>query len=118
MNIFRLIGDFSHVRCRAPLCSRQRQCVLTFSAALQVLAIVLLLAKIWKTRSAAGESTNRGTSWVLRDPQLTHPLSSPGISGKSQILFTITYITRCGGSVGATTPRATGLSALRCPQVS
>eukprot|EP00038_Savillea_parva_P027626 m.60693 g.60693 ORF g.60693 m.60693 type:complete len:213 (-) comp7970_c0_seq1:2728-3366(-) len=47
MNIFRLIGDFSHV-----------------------LAIVLLLAKIWKTKSAAG------------------------ISGKSQILFSLTYITR------------------------
>lgn len=47
MNIFRLCGDLSHV-----------------------LAIVLLLAKIWKTRSAAG------------------------ISGKSQVLFAVVYITR------------------------
>lgn len=47
MNIFRMLGDFSHV-----------------------CAIALLLAKIWKTRSAAG------------------------ISGKSQILFAIVYITR------------------------
>lgn len=47
MNIFRLLGDLSHV-----------------------LAIVLLLLKIWKTRSAAG------------------------ISGKSQVLFAIVYITR------------------------
>lgn len=47
MNIFRLLGDMSHV-----------------------LAIFLLLVKIWRTRSAAG------------------------ISGKSQILFAIVYITR------------------------
>jgi ER lumen protein retaining receptor len=47
MNIFRLFGDLSHV-----------------------LAIILLLAKIWKTRSCAG------------------------ISGKSQILFATVYATR------------------------
>lgn len=47
MNIFRLAGDMSHV-----------------------IAIVLLLLKIWKTRSAAG------------------------ISGKSQILFATVYIFR------------------------
>jgi ER lumen protein retaining receptor len=47
MNIFRLLGDLSHV-----------------------LAIALLLAKIWKTRSAAG------------------------ISGKSQLLFAIVYMSR------------------------
>lgn len=47
MNIFRLTGDLSHL-----------------------LAIIILLLKIWKTRSCAG------------------------ISGKSQILFTIVYITR------------------------
>eukprot|EP00048_Salpingoeca_helianthica_P014956 m.224408 g.224408 ORF g.224408 m.224408 type:complete len:213 (-) comp16459_c0_seq1:157-795(-) len=47
MNIFRLIGDLSHV-----------------------LAIFLLLAKIWKTRSAAG------------------------ISGKSQVLFALVFLTR------------------------
>lgn len=47
MNIFRLAGDLSHL-----------------------LAIIVLLLKIWKTRSCAG------------------------ISGKSQILFTIVYITR------------------------
>lgn len=47
MNIFRLCGDLSHL-----------------------LAIFILLIKIWKTRSCAG------------------------ISGKSQILFTIVYITR------------------------
>lgn len=47
MNIFRLVGDLSHL-----------------------LAIIILLVKIWKTRSCAG------------------------ISGKSQILFAIVYITR------------------------
>lgn len=47
MNIFRLIGDLSHL-----------------------LAIVLLLLKIWKTRSCAG------------------------ISGRSQILFALVFITR------------------------
>lgn len=47
MNIFRLAGDLSHL-----------------------LAIVILLLKIWKTRSCAG------------------------ISGKSQILFAIVYLTR------------------------
>lgn len=47
MNIFRLIGDLSHL-----------------------LAIIVLLLKIWKTRSCAG------------------------ISGKSQILFAIVYLAR------------------------
>jgi len=47
MNIFRLTGDLSHL-----------------------LAIIILLLKIWKTRSCSG------------------------ISGKSQILFAIVYITR------------------------
>jgi len=47
MNIFRLTGDLSHL-----------------------LAIIVLLLKIWKTRSCAG------------------------ISGKSQILFALVYITR------------------------
>ncbi|KAL3273236.1 hypothetical protein HHI36_014690 [Cryptolaemus montrouzieri] len=47
MNIFRLSGDLSHL-----------------------LAIIILLLKIWKTRSCAG------------------------ISGKSQILFAIVYVTR------------------------
>ena len=47
MNIFRLIGDFSHL-----------------------LAIIILLLKIWKTRSCAG------------------------ISGKSQLLFALAYTTR------------------------
>ncbi|KAJ8682702.1 hypothetical protein QAD02_018494 [Eretmocerus hayati] len=47
MNIFRLLGDLSHL-----------------------LAIIILLLKIWKTRSCAG------------------------ISGKSQILFTIVYTAR------------------------
>eukprot|EP00047_Mylnosiga_fluctuans_P012498 m.26377 g.26377 ORF g.26377 m.26377 type:complete len:213 (+) comp4281_c0_seq2:37-675(+) len=47
MNVFRLIGDISHV-----------------------VAILLLLAKIWKTRSAAG------------------------ISGKSQLLFALVFLTR------------------------
>lgn len=47
MNIFRLVGDLSHV-----------------------FAIIILLLKIWKTRSCAG------------------------ISGKSQILFAIVYLTR------------------------
>ena len=47
MNIFRLFGDLSHL-----------------------LAIVLLLLKIWKTRSCAG------------------------ISGKSQILFLVVFVSR------------------------
>lgn len=47
MNIFRLLGDLSHL-----------------------LAVIILLLKIWKTRSCAG------------------------ISGKSQILFAIVYTTR------------------------
>ncbi|CAD7085475.1 unnamed protein product [Hermetia illucens] len=47
MNIFRLAGDLSHL-----------------------LAIIILLLKIWKTRSCAG------------------------ISGKSQVLFAIVYLTR------------------------
>ncbi|CAG9094053.1 hypothetical protein JYU34_012870 [Plutella xylostella] len=47
MNIFRLVGDLSHL-----------------------LAIIILLLKIWKTRSCAG------------------------ISGKSQILFAVVYTTR------------------------
>ena len=47
MNLFRLVGDLSHL-----------------------LAIVLLLLKIWKTRSCAG------------------------ISGKSQALFLIVFVTR------------------------
>ena len=47
MNIFRFVGDLSHL-----------------------LAIILLLLKIWKTRSCAG------------------------ISGKSQILFLVVFVTR------------------------
>jgi ER lumen protein retaining receptor len=47
MNIFRLVGDLSHL-----------------------LAILILLAKIWKTRSCAG------------------------ISGRSQILFALVFATR------------------------
>jgi len=47
MNLFRLIGDLSHV-----------------------LAIIILLLKIWKTRSCSG------------------------ISGKTQIMFTMVFITR------------------------
>ncbi|KAI8122901.1 ER lumen protein retaining receptor [Lucilia cuprina] len=47
MNIFRLVGDLAHV-----------------------FAIIILLLKIWKTRSCAG------------------------ISGKSQILFALVYLTR------------------------
>ena len=47
MNVFRLFGDLSHL-----------------------LAIVLLLMKIWKTRSCAG------------------------ISGKSQILFLVVFVSR------------------------
>lgn len=47
MNVFRLLGDLSHL-----------------------LAIIILLLKIWKTRSCAG------------------------ISGKSQILFAVVYTTR------------------------
>lgn len=47
MNIFRLIGDLSHL-----------------------LAILILLAKIWKTRSCSG------------------------ISGKSQVLFALVFLTR------------------------
>ena len=47
MNIFRLIGDFSHIA-----------------------AILILLLKIWKTRSCSG------------------------VSGKTQIMFALCFITR------------------------
>ncbi|KYN01317.1 ER lumen protein retaining receptor [Cyphomyrmex costatus] len=59
MNIFRLLGDLSHL-----------------------LAIIILLLKIWKTRSCAGESDH------------LNRFVFAGISGKSQILFAIVYTTR------------------------
>lgn len=61
MNIFRILGDFSHV-----------------------IAILILLNKIWKTRSCAGNFNpfSNGRLFVL------------GVSGKSQILFAIVFITR------------------------
>ena len=45
MNIFRLAGDLSHL-----------------------LAIILLLIKIWKTRSCAGKCTTRAASFYTREP--------------------------------------------------
>lgn len=88
MNIFRLLGDLSHL-----------------------LAIIILLLKIWKTRSCAGEWTALIVS--LRDARVHDDVSRPdagnvpldwrrlwslelftGISGKSQILFAIVYTTR------------------------
>lgn len=65
MNIFRLIGDMSHVA-----------------------AIVILLLKIWKTRSVAGKLG------VFASLHSTHDQSLPGISGKSQILFASVFLTR------------------------
>lgn len=100
MNLFRLCGDLSHV-----------------------LAILLLLLKIWKTRSAAGTSvellsthatadTNLCDTYLLCHSQCSllvgsrvftaavdaprphHLLLTTGISGKSQVLFLIVYVTR------------------------
>ena len=77
MNVFRLIGDLFHL-----------------------LAILLLLAKIWKTRSCAGqlragcaviENLERGTVYGVI---CSLSLSRAGISGKSQVLFGMVFITR------------------------
>lgn len=69
MNIFRLAGDVSHL-----------------------LAIIILLVKIWRSRSCAGEPGNRHC-WKLVP---CSPVSLPplGISGKSQVLFALVFITR------------------------
>lgn len=87
MNIFRLAGDISHL-----------------------LAIIILLLKIWKTRSCAGkikEKPFEAGCWTINFPTTINfffPFekilfnlfffSFIGISGKSQILFAITYISR------------------------
>lgn len=91
MNIFRLLGDLSHL-----------------------LAIIILLLKIWKTRSCAGESDRfdhivQGTLVYvtslmcgertlikahLKQTEIIDVSTFVGISGKSQILFAIVYTTR------------------------
>jgi len=92
MNIFRLLGDLSHL-----------------------LAIIILLVKIWKTRSCAGESDRLDhiiqgmlvfvTSLIncdermlikahLQQTVIIDVSTFTGISGKSQILFAIVYTTR------------------------
>ncbi|KAG8521392.1 ER lumen protein-retaining receptor 1 [Galemys pyrenaicus] len=72
MNLFRFLGDLSHL-----------------------LAIILLLLKIWKSRSCAGE--NPSGMGERAGPQLTpKPLSfwTIGISGKSQVLFAVVFTAR------------------------
>lgn len=72
MNIFRLAGDLSHL-----------------------LAIFILLLKIWKTRSCAGKlenNDNRKKNDMRKNGN--HFFVIAGISGKSQLLFTIVYISR------------------------
>lgn len=77
MNIFRLLADLSHL-----------------------LAIIILLLKIWKTRSCAGDYDDRhatfisSTRGVYSVNVLIFFLLFSGISGKSQILFSIVYTTR------------------------
>ena len=66
MNIFRLTGDLSHLA-----------------------AIIILLLKIWKTRSCSGMCIDIFRKFVSKIASFF-----AGISGKSQILFTIVYITR------------------------
>ncbi|KAJ6659733.1 hypothetical protein lerEdw1_018448 [Lerista edwardsae] len=78
MNVFRLTGDLSHLA-----------------------AIIILLLKIWKTRSCAGAwSTARESRVALlcivfagyRYPRKVAVLK--GISGKSQLLFALVFTTR------------------------
>ena len=78
MNIFRLLGDLSHL-----------------------LAIIILLLKIWKTRSCAGKlhrlGVRRSTGTLcMYFPTKTSSIwfSFSGISGKSQILFSVVYTAR------------------------
>lgn len=69
MNIFRLTGDLSHL-----------------------VAILILLSKIWRTRSCSGI-----TSHSIWNTKKRSNLSIPffkGISGKSQILFALVFLTR------------------------
>lgn len=74
MNIFRLLGDLSHL-----------------------LAIIILLLKIWKTRSCAGMWARHRYAGMFvyniwRCMWSFHVIS--GISGKSQILFSVVYTAR------------------------
>ncbi|XP_076398777.1 ER lumen protein-retaining receptor 1 isoform X1 [Peromyscus maniculatus bairdii] len=81
MNLFRFLGDLSHL-----------------------LAIILLLLKIWKSRSCAGESpTPRrgggsglpwGTGKAGARPDRVLPDCLLGISGKSQVLFAVVFTAR------------------------
>ena len=66
MNIFRLVGDLSHLA-----------------------AIVILLLKIWKTRSCAGIS---GTITIFFD--MCRCSSCHVFTGRSQILFAVVFTTR------------------------
>lgn len=65
MNIFRLTGDLAHLT-----------------------AIIILLLKIWKTRSCSGMFQRVLPRFFLNTVVLL------GISGKTQILFALVYITR------------------------
>jgi ER lumen protein retaining receptor len=71
MNIFRLTGDLAHLT-----------------------AIFILLLKIWKTRSCSGERGHGEVGGVGRRYGLRRVSSLSGISGKSQVLFALTYTTR------------------------
>lgn len=74
MNIFRLLGDLSHL-----------------------LAIIILLLKIWKSRSCAGKlhaKNSPGVSFKYLFNSNKYLNYVSGISGKSQILFSVVYTTR------------------------
>jgi len=64
MNPFRLAGDLFHL-----------------------LAIIILLVKIWQTRSCSGKGLGN-LKYVLRNCNVT------GISGKSQVLYALVFTTR------------------------
>ena len=72
MNIFRLLGDLAHL-----------------------LAIEILLLKIWKSRSCTGKQVQNLWTKIRVVPILTH-LSCffLGFSGKSQFLLALVYTTR------------------------
>ena len=71
MNVFRLVGDLSHL-----------------------LAIFVLLAKIWTTRQCKGNLPTLISTGDIVSSSLTFVLFSAGISGKSQILYAIVFTTR------------------------
>ena len=72
MNIFRLAGDVSHI-----------------------LAIVILLYRIWTKKSSSGMCYQRYCARVCALLLIRPvPFLTTGISGKSQILFALVYTTR------------------------